>query len=110
MPKSRDRARVGRACVFDVTGKALKVRGAALAAGLGVAAGYASAVHAHDFGQLNQTLAVRYSDTAASTSGSFIDSWLAMVTATQNAQPHWMTPLVTVTRGPNKSFAPISIS
>jgi hypothetical protein len=24
-------------------------------------------------------------------------SWLDMVTATQNAQPHWMTPLVTVT-------------
>jgi hypothetical protein len=30
MLKARDRARVGRACVFDVTGKALKVRGAAI--------------------------------------------------------------------------------
>src|SRR5580704_10004433 len=85
MLKSRDHARVGRACVFNVTGKALKVRGAAIAA-----AGYASA-HAHDYGQLNRTL--RYSDTAASASGSFIGSWLAMVTATQNET----TPLVTVT-------------
>jgi hypothetical protein len=30
MLKARDRARVGRACVFDVAGKALKVRGAAI--------------------------------------------------------------------------------
>jgi hypothetical protein len=28
---------------------------------------------------------------------SFISSWLAMVTHTQDEQPHWMTPLVTVT-------------
>jgi hypothetical protein len=27
----------------------------------------------------------------------FIDSWLAMVTATQNAPPHWTIPPVTVT-------------
>jgi len=27
----------------------------------------------------------------------FLDSWFAMVTATQAEQPHWMTPLVTVT-------------
>jgi len=28
---------------------------------------------------------------------SLIDSWLAAVTATQSGQPHWVTPLVTVT-------------
>jgi hypothetical protein len=28
---------------------------------------------------------------------SLVSSWLAMVTRTQDAQPHWMTPLVTVT-------------
>ncbi|HVA80003.1 MAG TPA: hypothetical protein VNF29_03680 [Candidatus Binataceae bacterium] len=27
----------------------------------------------------------------------FVDRWLAMVTSTQNQQPHWVTPLVTVT-------------
>ncbi|MHB8383532.1 MAG: hypothetical protein ACYDC3_14490 [Candidatus Binataceae bacterium] len=27
----------------------------------------------------------------------FVDNWLAMVTRTQNDQPHWITPLVTVT-------------
>jgi hypothetical protein len=31
------------------------------------------------------------------TGGSFIANWLAMVSATQAAQPSWMTPLVTVT-------------
>lgn len=30
-------------------------------------------------------------------SESWLTSWLNMVSATQNAQPHWMTPLVTVT-------------
>ena len=29
--------------------------------------------------------------------GNFIRSWLDMVSATQAAQPNWMTPLVTVT-------------
>jgi hypothetical protein len=29
--------------------------------------------------------------------GSFVASWLEMVSATQAAQPHWITPLVTVT-------------
>jgi hypothetical protein len=32
-------------------------------------------------------------------------SWLDMVSASQAAQPSWMTPLVTVSRGWNKSFA-----
>ena len=31
------------------------------------------------------------------TDGSLIANWLAMVSATQAAQPTWMTPLVTVT-------------
>ena len=30
-------------------------------------------------------------------SSSSLDSWLAMVSQTQNAQPHWITPLATVT-------------
>jgi hypothetical protein len=30
-------------------------------------------------------------------SPDFVASWLSMVTRTQDAQPHWMTPLVTVT-------------
>jgi hypothetical protein len=30
-------------------------------------------------------------------SGGFIDSWLSMVSATQAEQPHWITPVVTVT-------------
>jgi hypothetical protein len=34
---------------------------------------------------------------AASHSGSFIARYQARVTATQSAQPHWVTPLVTVT-------------
>ena len=28
---------------------------------------------------------------------SFLENWQARATATQNAQPHWVTPLVTVT-------------
>src|SRR5579864_5629381 len=32
-----------------------------------------------------------------SATNDFISSWLAMVTRTQDQQPHWMTPLVTVT-------------
>src|SRR6185437_8635149 len=34
---------------------------------------------------------------AAAGGGSFIARYQARVTATQNAQPHWITPLVTVT-------------
>jgi hypothetical protein len=34
---------------------------------------------------------------AAAPPGDFISAWLAMATATQAAQPHWMTPLITVT-------------
>jgi hypothetical protein len=37
------------------------------------------------------------STSSSSSSGNFTDSWLAMVSQTQNAQPHWITPLVTVT-------------
>ncbi len=29
--------------------------------------------------------------------GDFVSAWMAMASATQAAQPHWMTPLVTVT-------------
>lgn len=35
--------------------------------------------------------------TPPASSDSFIDRYQARVTATQNAQPHWVTPLVTVT-------------
>ena len=42
-----------------------------------------------------------YTSHAAAEDGATADSlvsfWLAMVTRTQDAQPHWMTPLVTVT-------------
>jgi hypothetical protein len=37
-----------------------------------------------------------YASNGYASSGPFA-SWLDMVSATQNAQPHWMTPLVTVT-------------
>ena len=37
------------------------------------------------------------SPASAQTTDDFITSWLAMVTATEDAQPRWMTPLVTVT-------------
>lgn len=43
------------------------------------------------------TLAYWASTASAQTTDDFITSWLAMVTQTQDAQPHWMTPLVTVT-------------
>src|ERR1700758_4897497 len=45
-------------------------------------------------------LALYTGQTAAQTDAigdGIISSWLAMVTHTQDAQPHWMTPLVTVT-------------
>jgi hypothetical protein len=35
--------------------------------------------------------------TAAAAQQSFTESWQARATATQNEQPHWVTPLVTVT-------------
>ena len=35
--------------------------------------------------------------TSAQSSSSFIENYQARVTATQNEQPHWVTPLVTVT-------------
>ena len=34
---------------------------------------------------------------SASSDGNFFDDWFAMATQTQDNQPHWMTPLVTVT-------------
>lgn len=43
------------------------------------------------------TVACFASPAAAQTTDDFITSWLAMVTSTQDAQPRWMTPLVTVT-------------
>lgn len=67
-----------------------------IAAGCAMAMGMvARASYAADFSPLNTPATVAPADKTAS--GSFIDSWLAMVTATQAAQPHWMTPLVTVT-------------
>ena len=35
--------------------------------------------------------------TAGSTVNNFIDAWFAMSDAAKEAQPHWMTPVVTVT-------------
>lgn len=43
------------------------------------------------------TLACLVSPASAQTADDFISSWLAMVTATQDQQPRWMTPVVTVT-------------
>ena len=69
----------------------------AMVTGCAIAFGFAPmAVHAADFSALNYMPVKapppnQYSDT------SFLGSWLAMVSATQAAQPSWMTPLVTVT-------------
>jgi hypothetical protein len=41
--------------------------------------------------------AIAVTTTAALAQQKFIENWQARVTATQNAQPHWVTPLVTVT-------------
>jgi hypothetical protein len=38
-----------------------------------------------------------FSSTASAQDGGFIDQYQARVTETQNLQPHWVTPLVTVT-------------
>jgi hypothetical protein len=64
------------------------------AAALAVAAGYAP-LHAQaaDLSLLTKAPPM---DTSQS-DGSFLQSWLAMVSATQAAQPSWMTPLITVT-------------
>jgi hypothetical protein len=67
-----------------------------MAAGCAMAIGLMSqASHAADFSPLSAPATAAPVDQNAS--GSFIDNWLAMVTATQAAQPHWITPLVTVT-------------
>ena len=36
-------------------------------------------------------------DSPQTSGGSFLDRWLSMVSATQAEQPHWITPVVTVT-------------
>lgn len=71
----------------------------AIAIGLSLALPLAPTAHAQDFSALRQTPTTTFPTTANAlpTGSPFLDSWLAMVTATQNAQPHWMTPLVTVT-------------
>jgi hypothetical protein len=43
------------------------------------------------------SLTLATSPSAPAQDGSFIDRYQARVTATQNEQPHWVTPLVTVT-------------
>jgi hypothetical protein len=56
--------------------------------------------YAVDYSPLNApaTIASAAQNTSGhNVGGSFIENWLAMVSATQAAQPHWMTPLVTVT-------------
>jgi len=46
------------------------------------------------------------SSTMASAQNGFFTDWFDMVSATQAAQPHWITPLATTThRGSNRSFA-----
>lgn len=54
-------------------------------------------VHATDYSVLNTTPIAIPTPGAATGPGSFVESWLAMVTQTQAAQPHWITPLATVT-------------
>lgn len=95
MPTPEDRGRIG-ARAFDMT---QKLGIATIAASFIAALASAPAAHAQDFGQLRQTPTQSFPTTANAlpTGNTFIDSWLAMVTATQNAQPHWMTPLITVT-------------
>lgn len=67
-----------------------------MAAGCAAAIGIMSpASYAADFSPLKAPATAAPADQTAG--GSFVDNWLAMVTATQAAQPHWMTPLVTVT-------------
>lgn len=59
------------------------------------------AVRAADYSVLNVTpTAISTPGAAAGPTlipGGLVESWLAMVTQTQAAQPHWITPLVTVT-------------
>ena len=80
------------------SGSIRKLGPAALVAGTAVALGFASAAKAQDFSKLQQT-PMTYPTTASAlpTGSPFLDSWFAMATATQNAQPHWMTPIATVT-------------
>jgi hypothetical protein len=46
---------------------------------------------------LGATLLLCLSSTASSAQDGFISDWLNMVTQTQNQQPHWITPLATIT-------------
>jgi hypothetical protein len=47
--------------------------------------------------KLISVLVVALAASTAFAQQNFIESWQARATATQNAQPHWVTPLVTVT-------------
>jgi hypothetical protein len=52
----------------------------------------------HSFSpKLISVLVVALAASAAFAQQNFIESWQARATATQNAQPHWVTPLATVT-------------
>ena len=42
-------------------------------------------------------IAVDNSSTAKADSGGFVDNWMSMVAQTKEEQPHWITPLATVT-------------
>ena len=64
------------------------------AAAVALAAGYAPLyAQAADMSMLTKAPPMKPNQS----DGSFLQSWLAMVSATQAAQPSWMTPLVTVT-------------
>ena len=43
------------------------------------------------------TLAGRADEATSAGSGSWLDNWFATSDAAKEAQPHWMTPVVTVT-------------
>ncbi len=44
-----------------------------------------------------ETLAGRADEATPASSGSWLDNWFATSEAAKEAQPHWMTPVVTVT-------------
>jgi hypothetical protein len=66
--------------------------------GIGCAIGIACChARAADLSVLNTTPVPSPNSGPTSPGRDFISSWLDMVSQTQNAQPHWITPLVTVT-------------
>ena len=93
------------------TNDAIRAQGAARGTGRGTQAGLhrhlaavgiaaacgalPQSVHAADLSLLGPTPAVSGDQNYSNT--NVVQSWLDMVTQSQNAQPHWVTPLVTVT-------------